>query len=98
MKKSSLFVLVVAGCILAAVVLALAVVAFWMEKKTGYSPAAPPAAAPVSVPAQKATSAAVEAPAAAVDQEVSEPAQSPPQEEEQRDVEYDGVVRGPMTM
>jgi len=27
--------LVVVGCILAAVVLALAVVAFWMEKKTG---------------------------------------------------------------
>lgn len=98
MKKSSLFVLVIVGCILAAVVLALAVVAFWMEKKTGYAPAVPPAAAPVSVPAQKATSAAVEAPAAAVGQEVSEPAQSPPQEEEQRDVEYDGVVRGPMTM
>lgn len=97
MKKTSLYVLWIVICVLVAAVLTLAAVAFWMEKKTGYAPAAPSAAAPAGVPAEKAASAAVQAPAAAADQEAAQPGQSP-QQEEKMDVEYDEVVRGPMTM
>jgi len=97
MKKTSLNLLLIAGCVLAVVVLALALIAFWMEKKTGYPPVAtPPADAPANIPAHEVPAVGS---APAQGHEVPGAAQSPEQEEEQeKTVEYDGIVRGPMTM
>jgi flagellar basal body-associated protein FliL len=97
MKKTSVYVFVIVGCVLVAVILVLAAVALWMEKKTGYTPAGS-AAAPASVAQEKAVSAAVQTPAVVVEQEVSEPGQSPQEDQEQQGAEYDGVMHGPMTM
>ena len=97
MKRTSFNLLLIAGCVLAVVVLALALIAFWMEKKTGYSPVvASPADAPANILAHEVPAVGS---APAQGQEVPEAAQSPEQEEEQqKTVEYDGIVRGPMTM
>ncbi len=97
MKKASLNLLLIAGCVLAVVVLALALIAFWMEKKTGYSPVVTSSAdVSVNIPMHEVPAVGS---APVQQQEVPEAAQSPEQEKEQeKTVEYDGIVRGPMTM
>lgn len=99
MKKTPLHMVLTIGLFLVIVILGLAIIAFWMEQKAGDAPAGPPPAA-VSVHVSSGTGpdAAPEAADMSVRGEAFLSGEAQTRVENNPDVEYDGVVRGPMTM